>query len=42
MDAGERRRRLEGLCAHVRQNDLAAWVAAQLADLDRVASGALA
>ena len=42
MDAAERRRRLEGLCAHVRQNDLAAWVAAQLADLDRVASGALA
>ena len=32
MAAGERRRRLEGIRAHVREHDLAAWVAAQLAD----------
>jgi trehalose 6-phosphate synthase len=39
MDAGEKRRRLEALRAHVREHDLAAWIAAQLADLDSV-SGA--
>ena len=38
MEAGERRRRLEGLRSHLREHDLAAWVAAQLADLDRVAA----
>jgi trehalose 6-phosphate synthase len=36
MEAGERRRRLEELQAHVREHDLTAWIAAQLADLDRV------
>jgi trehalose 6-phosphate synthase len=36
MDAGERRRRSEELQAFVREHDLAAWIAAQLADLDRV------
>jgi trehalose 6-phosphate synthase len=36
MDAGERRRRLDGMRAHVRRHDLAAWIDAQLADLDRV------
>jgi trehalose 6-phosphate synthase len=36
MDPGERRRRLEELQAYVREHDLAVWIAAQLADLDRV------
>jgi trehalose 6-phosphate synthase len=36
MDAHERRRRLEELRASVREHDVAAWIAAQLADLDRV------
>src|SRR3954447_4231049 len=36
MAVEERRRRLEGTRAAVRANDLAAWIAAQLADLDRV------
>jgi trehalose 6-phosphate synthase len=36
MPADERRRRIEGTRAHVRENDLAKWIAAQLADLDRV------
>ena len=36
MDADEKRRRLEALRAHVREHDLAAWIAAQLADLDSV------
>ena len=31
----ERRRRIEGIRAHVREHDLGAWIAAQLADLDR-------
>jgi trehalose 6-phosphate synthase len=39
MPADERRRRLEATRAHVRENDLAAWIAAQLADLDRVSAG---
>jgi trehalose 6-phosphate synthase len=39
MEAGERRRRLEGMRSHLREHDLAAWVAEQLADLDRVAAG---
>ncbi len=38
MEAGERQRRLESLRASVREHDLAAWIAAQLADLDRVPS----
>jgi trehalose 6-phosphate synthase len=36
MDVGEKRRRLDALRAHVRAHDLAAWIAAQLADLDSV------
>jgi trehalose 6-phosphate synthase len=36
MPAGERRERLDGLRSHVREHDLAGWVEAQLADLDRV------
>jgi trehalose 6-phosphate synthase len=42
MAAGERRRRLDGLRAHLREHDLTAWVAEQLADLDRVAAQASA
>ena len=34
MPADERRRRLEATRAHVRAHDLAAWIAAQLDDLD--------
>jgi trehalose-6-phosphate synthase len=37
MPVEERRRRLEATVAHVRENDLAGWIAAQLADLDRIA-----
>jgi trehalose 6-phosphate synthase len=33
----ERRARLEAIRAHVREHDLGAWIAAQLADLDRIA-----
>jgi len=36
MDAAERRRRIEELRASVREHDVAAWIGAQLADLDRV------
>jgi trehalose 6-phosphate synthase len=36
MDPNEKRRRLEQTRASVRAHDLAAWIAAQLADLDRV------
>jgi trehalose 6-phosphate synthase len=38
MPGRERRERLEGLRAHVREHDLAEWVEAQLSDLDRVRS----
>jgi trehalose 6-phosphate synthase len=38
MDGGERRRRVEAIRAHLREHDLAAWGAAQMADLDRVRS----
>jgi trehalose 6-phosphate synthase len=38
MPAAERRQRAEGLRAWVGEHDLAAWLEAQLADLDRVAS----
>lgn len=31
----ERRRRLDAICAHVREHDLSEWIAAQLAELDR-------
>ena len=40
MGAVERRERLEAIRAHVREHDVAAWAAAQLADLDRVRSAA--
>jgi trehalose 6-phosphate synthase len=36
MPEDERHRRLEATRSHVRENDLAGWIAAQLADLDRV------
>jgi len=36
MPAEERRARVEAMRAHVREHDLATWIAAQLADLDRV------
>jgi len=34
MAAEERRRRREAIAAQVRENDIARWIAAQLADLD--------
>jgi trehalose 6-phosphate synthase len=37
MAAGERRERLEAICAHVRRRDLGSWIVAQLDDLDRLA-----
>jgi trehalose 6-phosphate synthase len=42
MPAEERRERLEGLRAHVREHDLSEWVEAQLADLDLVLAHARA
>jgi len=36
MPAGERRERLEAIRSHVREHDVAGWIEAQLADLDRV------
>ena len=36
MPAGERRERLEAIRSHVRKHDVAGWIEAQLADLDRV------
>jgi trehalose 6-phosphate synthase len=36
MDAGERQRRAEAIRGCVREQDLAAWTAAQLADLDGI------
>jgi trehalose 6-phosphate synthase len=36
LDEAERRRRREAICAHVRANDVAAWIAGLLADLDGV------
>jgi trehalose 6-phosphate synthase len=36
MDAGEKRRRIEAIRGVVRSHDLSVWIAAQLADLDRV------
>jgi trehalose 6-phosphate synthase len=35
MGPGERRERLEAIRAQVREHDIAAWIEAQLADLDR-------
>jgi trehalose 6-phosphate synthase len=34
MDPAERRRRREAIASHVREHDIAAWIDAQLADLD--------
>jgi trehalose 6-phosphate synthase len=36
MPAGERRERLEAIRSHVREHGVAAWIEAQLGDLDRV------
>ena len=38
LPADERRRRIEGIRAHVREHDLVAWIDAQLADVDRWAT----
>ncbi|HEY6836157.1 MAG TPA: trehalose-6-phosphate synthase [Gaiellaceae bacterium] len=38
MGAGERRERLEAIRSHVREHDIAAWIDAQLAELDRSAA----
>ncbi len=38
LDEGERRRRADGIRAHVRENDVSRWIAALLADLRRVAA----
>jgi trehalose 6-phosphate synthase len=40
MSADERRRRIEGIRAHVREHDLTEWIGLQLADLGRLASPA--
>jgi trehalose 6-phosphate synthase len=40
MPPEERRARLDAICNHVRANDAADWLAAQLADLDRLATPA--
>ena len=40
LPAAERRRRIEGIRAHVRRHDIGAWIEAQLADLDRAAARA--
>jgi trehalose 6-phosphate synthase len=40
MPVAERRRRAEGIAAHVRANDVEGWISDQLADLDRVAEAA--
>ena len=39
MPAGERRERLQAICEQVREHDVAAWIEAQLADLDRRVAG---
>jgi trehalose 6-phosphate synthase len=39
MEPDDKRRRIEAIRAHVREHDLSSWIAAQLEDLDRVASG---
>jgi trehalose 6-phosphate synthase len=36
LDAGERRRRIDGIRAQVRSHDVRAWIAGLLADLDEV------
>jgi trehalose 6-phosphate synthase len=40
MPLQERKQRIEGIRAHVREHDVSAWIAAQLADLDRWATPA--
>ena len=35
MAPAERRERLDAIRAHVREHDVARWIEAQLADLDR-------
>jgi trehalose 6-phosphate synthase len=39
MDDGERGKRIAGIRAHVSEHDIAAWIGAQLADLDAVEHG---
>jgi trehalose 6-phosphate synthase len=39
MPEGERRERLRAIGEQVREHDVAAWIEAQLADLDRCATG---
>ena len=39
LPVDERRSRLEAIRGHVREHDLAAWIGAQLADLDRMVLG---
>src|SRR5439155_20904532 len=39
MVPDERRERLQAICERVREHDVAAWIEAQLADLDRCAAG---
>jgi trehalose-6-phosphate synthase len=39
MGEDERRRRLDAIRAYVGEHDIAAWIDAQLADLDTVAHG---
>jgi trehalose-6-phosphate synthase len=39
MTEGERRRRADGLRAHVREYDVRAWTEGLLGDLDRVTRG---
>ena len=39
MPEGERRERLQAICEQVREHDVAAWIEAQLADLDRRVAG---
>jgi trehalose 6-phosphate synthase len=40
LPAEERRRRIESIREHVREHDIGAWLAAQLADLDRIGAPA--
>ena len=40
LDEDERRRRLDAICAHVRDHDVTAWIERQLAALDGVGAAA--
>jgi trehalose 6-phosphate synthase len=42
MSESQRRQRIDSIRVHVREHDLAAWIDAQLNDLDRLAAGASA